>query len=238
MRCENVKLFFFLTLTPYMSTSLIIFAKSPIPGKVKTRLTPYITPTEAAELYKAFVADIICNTHKLKCERVTIAYTPSNAEATFHSICGQSVDYLPQQGHNLGERMMNAFKYSFDKGSKRTIIIGTDSPTLPLSYVQKAFDALNEVPVTIGPTFDGGYYLIGLSEQNDAIFDGVDWSTSRVFSQTLARIQALNKQMYVRPPWYDVDTLDNLEFLRSHIRSMKMSDNSELPYNTMQFLKV
>ncbi len=221
-----------------MSTSLVIFAKSPIPGKVKTRLTPYITPTEAAELYKAFIADIIGNTHKLKCERVTIAYTPSNAEATFHSICGQSVNYLPQKGDNLGERMKNAFKHSFDKGSKRTVIIGTDSPTLPLSYIQKAFEALKEVPVTIGPTFDGGYYLIGLSEQNDAIFDGVDWSTSKVFSQTLTRIQTTNKQLYVLPPWYDVDTSDNLEFLRSHILSMKMSGNEDIPEKTLRFLKI
>jgi len=221
-----------------MSRCLIIFAKSPISGEVKTRLIPYITPTEAAELYKAFIADIICNTHKLKCEQVTIAYTPSNAEATFHSICGQSVNYLPQKGHNLGERMKNAFMYSFDKGSQRTVIIGTDSPTLPLSYIRDAFDALKEVPVTIGPTFDGGYYLIGLSEQNAAIFDGVDWSTSRVFSQTLTKIQAINKQLYVLPPWYDVDTSDNLEFLRSHILAMKMSGNEDIPEKTLQFLEI
>ena len=221
-----------------MSTSLIIFAKSPIPGKVKTRLTPCITPTEAAELYKAFIIDIIGNTHKLKCERVTIAYTPSNEEATFYSICGQSVDYLPQKGHDLGERMKNAFKHSFDNGSKRTVIIGTDSPTLPSSYIQKAFDALKEVSVTIGPTLDGGYYLIGLSEQNDAIFDGIDWSTSKVFGQTLTRIQVVNKQLYVLPPWYDVDTPDNLEFLRSHIQAMKLSVTSDLPGKTMQSLGI
>ncbi len=221
-----------------MSRCLIIFAKDPIPGKVKTRLTPHITPTEAAELYKAFITDIICNTLKLKCEQVTIAYTPSNAEAAFHSICGQSVNYLPQKGHNLGERMKNAFKHSFAKGSERTVIIGTDSPTLPSSYIQKAFDALNEVPVTIGPTFDGGYYLIGLSEQNNAIFDDIDWSTSKVFGQTLARIHAMNKQLYALPPWYDVDTPDNLEFLRSHIQAMKQSGTSDLPRKTMQFLGI
>lgn len=220
------------------STSLIIFAKSPIPGKVKTRLTPYISPTEAAELYKAFIADIGCNAHKLKCERITIAYTPSDAEVTFHSICGQSVDYLPQNGGNLGERMKNAFKHSFHKGSTRTVIIGTDSPTLPLSYIQKAFDILKEVPVTIGPTFDGGYYLIGLSEQNYTIFDDIDWSTSRVFGQTLTRIQSINKRLYMLPPWYDVDTPDNLEFLRSHILAMKLSGASDIPDKTMQSLKI
>ena len=221
-----------------MSTTLIIFAKSPIPGKVKTRLTPHITPTEAAELYKAFIADIIFNVHKLKCEQVIIAYTPSNAEATFHSICGQLVKYLPQKGDNLGERMKNAFRHTFHKGSTRTVIIGTDSPTLPLSYIQKAFDVLKEVPVAIGPNFDGGYYLIGLSEQNYAIFDGIDWSTSKVFDQTLTRIQAINKQLYVLPPWYDVDTPDNLEFLRSHIQAMRLSGSSDIPDKTMLSLKI
>jgi rSAM/selenodomain-associated transferase 1 len=221
-----------------MSTSLIIFAKSPVPGKVKTRLTPYITPKEATELYKAFIADIVCNARKLKCKRITIAYTPTDAEATFHSICGQSVDYLPQKGDDLGERMKDAFKHSFHKGSTRTVLIGTDSPTLPLSYIQKAFDALKEAPIAIGPTFDGGYYLVGLSEENDTIFDGIHWSTSKVFDQTLTRIQAIKKQLYVLPPWYDVDTPDNLGFLRSHILAMKLSGASDIPDKTMQSLKI
>ncbi|GAX60316.1 hypothetical protein SCALIN_C10_0076 [Candidatus Scalindua japonica] len=221
-----------------MSTSFIIFAKGPIPGKVKTRLTPILSPPAAAELYKAFIADIVSNTHKLKCNQVTIAFTPPNAEATLQGICGKSVNYLQQEGHNLGERMKNAFKHSFDKGSKRTVIIGTDSPTLPLTYIRDAFEALKKVPVTIGPTFDGGYYLIGLSEQNDSIFEGVDWSTSTVFSQTLSRIQEISKPLYVLPPWYDVDTPDNLEFLRSHIMSMKMGGNKDIPEKTLQFLKI
>ena len=220
-----------------MSTCLIIFAKSPIPGKVKTRLTPKITTTKAAELYKAFIVDTVSNALKLKCEKTTIAYKPYNAEIALKRLVGRSVNYLPQKGHNLGERMKNAFKHSFAKGLMRTVIIGTDSPTLPLSYIQKAFDVLKEVPIVIGPTFDGGYYLIGLSEQNDAIFDGVDWSTSNVFSQTLTRIQAINKQLYVLPPWYDVDTPDSLEFLRSHIQAMKLSGTSDIPNKTMQYLK-
>ena len=221
-----------------MSTYLIIFAKSPIPGKVKTRLTPHITPTKAAELYEAFIADTISTALKLKCERITVAYSPGYAEKTFQRLCGQSVDYLPQKGHNLGERMKNAFKHSFDKGFKRTVIIGTDSPTLPLSYIREAFDVLTEVPVTIGPTFDGGYYLIGLSAQEDALFDNIEWSTSNVFGQTLARIKTASKQLSILPPWYDVDTPDGLEFLRSHLLSMKMSGNEDLPEKTLRFLKI
>ncbi len=221
-----------------MNTCLIVFAKSPIPGKVKTRLTPHITPTKAAELYEAFIADTISTVLKLKCRRITVAYSPGYAEKTFQRLCGQSVDYLPQKGHNLGERMKNAFKHSFDTGFERTVIIGTDSPTLPLSYIRDAFDVLKEVPVTIGPTFDGGYYLIGLSEQDNAIFDDIEWSTSSVFSQTLARIKTANKQLCILPPWYDVDTPDSLEFLRSHLLSMKMSGNEDIPEKTLRFLKI
>jgi uncharacterized protein len=221
-----------------MSTYLIIFAKNPIHGKVKTRLTPHITPAKAAELYESFILDTISNTLKLKCDRITVAFSPGYAEKTFRRLCGQSVDYLPQIGHNLGERMKNAFKHSFDTGFKRTVIIGTDSPTLPLSYIQKAFDVLEEVPVTIGPTFDGGYYLIGLSEQDDAIFDDIEWSTPGVFSQTLTKIKTANKPLYVLSPWYDVDTPDSLEFLRSHLLAMKLSGNEDIPKKTMQLLSI
>ena len=107
-----------------------------------------------------------------------------------------------------------------------------------MSYIQEAFDALKEVPVTIGPTFDGGYYLIGLSVQEDDLFDNIEWSTSSVFSQTLARIKTANKQLSILSPWYDVDTPDGLEFLRSHLLSMKMSGNEDLPEKTLRFLKI
>ncbi len=221
-----------------MSTCLIIFAKNPVPGKVKTRITPHITPTDAAKLYEAFIADIVSNALKLQCERIVVAYTPLNAETSFHKICGQSIHYIPQEGYGLGERMKNAFRHAFSKGSKSVVIIGTDSPTLPLPYIRNAFSALEEVPIAIGPTFDGGYYLIGLSEQNEDIFDGIEWSTSSVFSQTLAKIRSVNKKFYLLSPWYDVDTPEDLEFLRSHIIAMKLSGASDIPINTMQFLEI
>ncbi len=134
--------------------------------------------------------------------------------------------------------MNNAFKQSFAEGAKRVVITGTDSPTLPMSYIQKAFDVLKRIPVVIGPTFDGGYYLIGLSRQNDDIFDGIEWGTSRVFGQTLTRIKSLNTQVYVLPPWYDVDTSGDLEFLRSHLLAIRMSGVEEVPERTMQLLKI
>jgi rSAM/selenodomain-associated transferase 1 len=224
-----------------MSACLVVFVKDPIPGRVKTRLTPRITPDEAAKLYKAFTLDIISNARKLKrssVNNVTVAYTPIGAEKAFRKLAKQPTNFLPQKGKNLGERMKNAFKQSFAEGAKRVVIIGTDSPTLPVSYIQKAFDILKKIPVVIGPTFDGGYYLIGLSGLNDDIFDGIGWGTSRVFDQTLTRIKSLNTQVYVLPPWYDVDTSEDLEFLRTHLLAMRMSGVEEVPERTMQLLKI
>jgi hypothetical protein len=221
-----------------MSACLVVFAKDPIPGRVKTRLNPCITPDEAAKLYKAFSLDIISSARKLKCINVTVAYTPNDAEKAFRKLVEQPINFLPQKGKNLGERMKNAFKQSFTEGAERVVIIGTDSPTLPVSYIQKAFDVLKKIPVVIGPTFDGGYYLVGLSKQNDDIFDDIEWATSRVFGQTLTRIKSLNTQLYVLPPWYDVDTSEDLEFLRSHLLAMRMSGVEEVPERTMQLLKI
>ncbi len=224
-----------------MSACLVVFVKDSIPGRVKTRLTPRITPDEAAKLYKAFTLDIISNARKLKrnsVNNITVAYTPVGAEKAFRKLIEQPTNFLPQKGKNLGERMKNAFKQSFAEGAKRVVIIGTDSPTLPVSYIQKAFDILKKIPIVIGPTFDGGYYLIGLSGLNDDIFDGIGWGTSRVFDQTLTRIKSLNTQVYVLPPWYDVDTSEDLEFLKSHLLAMRMSGIEEVPERTMQLLKI
>ncbi len=221
-----------------MSTSLVVFAKNPISGKVKTRLIPGISSDGAAELYKAFILDTINKINRLKCRKASIAYTPHGAERAFRKLAGRSIILLPQKGRNLGERMKNAFIHSFAEGAKRVVIIGTDSPTLPISLIQKAFDVLKKTPIVIGPTFDGGYYLIGLSRPNYKIFNGIKWSTSMVFDQTLSKIKASEKQLCVLPPWYDVDTSDNLNFLKTHILAMKMSGLEDMPDNTARFLNI
>lgn len=221
-----------------MHEHLIVFAKAPIPGKVKTRLIPNITPNEAAYLYKAFILDIVCKIRELKCSKITIAYTPHSAEKEFLRLGGKSMTYLPQKGRNLGERMKNAFNQSFAEGAKEVIIIGTDSPTLPMAYIKEAFGALRKVPIVIGPTFDGGYYLIGLSRPNNYILSNIRWSTSSVFDQTLERVKSQKSKFHVLSPWYDVDTPNDLTFLRSHLLAMKMSGENEIPGNTTKFLKV
>ncbi|GJQ59964.1 MAG: glycosyltransferase [Candidatus Scalindua sp. AMX11] len=221
-----------------MDTALILFAREPVSGKVKTRLSPYISPQKAADLYRAFIVDIVNNLKKLKNRDLTIAYTPPSSVTAFHELIGRSIPLFAQRGVTLGERLQNAFQDFFDKGIKRVIIIGTDSPTLPISYIKEAFQALLKVPVVIGPTFDGGYYLIGLSEFTGEIFNGIDWGSAHVFSQTISRIYDLNRKFHLLPPWYDIDTPNDLTFLQSHFLAMKLSGSREFPTKTSQFLQI
>jgi hypothetical protein len=221
-----------------METALIMFAREPVSGKVKTRLSPYNSPQKAADLYRAFIVDIVNNLKKLKNQDLTMAYTPTSSETAFHELLGRSIALFPQRGVTLGDRLKNAFQDFFGKGVKRVIIIGTDSPTLPISYIKEAFNALLKVPIVIGPTFDGGYYLIGLSEFAGEIFAGVEWGSVHVFSQTIARIRDLNKKFHLLPPWYDIDTPRDLAFLQSHLLAMKLGGSKEIPTKTYQFLQV
>lgn len=221
-----------------MDTSLIMFAKEPVPGKVKTRLIPHMSPQKAAELYKAFIVDTVADLTKLKVQALTIAYTPASHTTAFHELVGQLIPLFPQRGETLGERLKNAFQDSFCKEIKRVVIIGTDSPTLPTPYIKEAFYALRNVPIVIGPTFDGGYYLIGLSQFTGEIFDGIAWGAATVFCQTIERIKKLNLEFHLLPPWYDIDTPSDLLFLRSHLLAMKLSGCREIPIKTSQFLEI
>ncbi|MDR4506094.1 MAG: TIGR04282 family arsenosugar biosynthesis glycosyltransferase [Candidatus Scalindua sp.] len=216
-----------------------MFAREPVSGKVKTRLSPHISSEKAADLYKAFIVDIVNNLKKLKGQDLTIAYAPvsGDADAVFHELVGESIPLFPQKGDTLGERLKNAFQDSFCKEIKRIVIIGADSPTLPISYIKQAFHALRDTPVVIGPAYDGGYYLIGLSGFTGEIFDGIEWGSPQVFSQTIERIKELNQQLHLLPPWYDIDTPSDLSFLRSHLVAMKLSGSREIPHNTAQFLE-
>ncbi|MCP5008265.1 MAG: glycosyltransferase [Planctomycetes bacterium] len=222
-----------------MDTALIMFAREPVPGNVKTRLSPHISPQKAAVLYSAFIVDILNNHKKMKWQNLSIAYTPSDSHGTvFHELAGWPIPLFPQRGDTLGERLKNAFQDSFCKEIKRVIIIGTDSPTLPTSYIKEAFNALLDVPIVIGPTFDGGYYLIGLSVFAGEIFDDIEWGSAHVFDQTIARVRGLNMKLHLLPPWYDVDTSSDVKFLRTHLLAMKLSDSTDIPEKTSLFLGI
>jgi rSAM/selenodomain-associated transferase 1 len=201
---------------------IIVFAKAPIPNQVKTRLLPALSPEQVASLYQAFLVDWCNVLSTIDTADLVIAYTPPESRPTLQALIGEHAIYVPQAGENLGERLITAARWASDQGYTKFLFVGSDSPTLPIEYVKHALTLLESRDVVIGPSMDGGYYLIGFSENGaklaiPTIFEAVAWSTARVFRQTLDKIESVNAQLGLLPPWYDVDTPAELQFLSDHL---------------------
>jgi uncharacterized protein len=219
-----------------------IFAKQPAPGEVKTRLAAVRGDAWAAELYSAFVADIV-ERFRATADRRFVSYWPDCPEAAawFVRVVQGHFDLCPQPDAPLGERLEAFFRMAFASGARRVVVIGSDSPTLPRDYVERAFELLDgdhrraESPVhgsprtdvaapvecVLGPAADGGYYLMGLRERLLPVFRGIEWSTPRVLSQTVARLSASGASLALLPPWYDVDSPEDIELLRGHLDGLR-----------------
>ncbi len=213
--------------------TLIVFVKSPIPGDVKTRLIPYLSGAEAADLYKCFVADILKNIAQVSLPtRTQIAYQP-HSRASDLSWLGlrNTPELFRQEGRSLGERLIHAFGIAFGRGSQQVVIIGSDSPTLPHRYIEQAFLALQDNDVVLGPAMDGGYYLIGLSRPCLKLFDDVAWSTDQVFERTKQNAQAQGYSLRTLPLHYDIDTIEDLMKLHQDLAA----DGQQAP-TTRKFL--
>ncbi len=196
-----------------MSRHLVVFAKPPRPGLVKTRLAAGIGPEAAALLYAAFLEDTLDAVGRLPEMTRSVAWQPRG-------------DTLPvpagwrsgsQRGDDLGERMGAAFDAAFREGATAVVLIGSDSPTMPNERVTDAFERLGGVDCVLGPAEDGGYYLVGLSSPAGAIFRGVEWSTDGVLRQTLEKARGAGIGVELLEPWYDVDTVEDLARLRAEL---------------------
>ncbi len=199
--------------------ALVIFAKAPVPGQVKTRLCPPLTPDEAATLHGSFVLDTLERTKaavgklKLQMDRY-LACTPSSGHVFFKIMEErQGVKLIDQVGDDLGARMHYVVETMFSRGYRRTIIIGTDVPTVPLEYLRQALTLLENHDLTIGPALDGGYYLIGMNKPMPELFVDIPWSTDQVLRLTQEKAVVLGLKTALLERWRDVDTLDDLESL-------------------------
>ncbi len=214
-----------------MNTCLIVFAKNPVPNHVKTRLLSEISPEQAASLYRAFLIDWCETLVELSNVDLVIAYTPPESQSDLRTLIGDGVIYIPQTGTNLGERLTSATQWASENGYEKILIVGSDSPTLPLEYILQAVVGLDSRDIVIGPSVDGGYYLIGFSIENlneivPSIFQEIAWSTPQVFQQTIERIHTMNATLKVLPPWYDVDTPEDLAFLHAHLSAIQLAEGT------------
>ncbi len=206
-----------------MSAALIVFAKPPVPGRVKTRLTPPLSPEDAACLYGAFLQDALDQYQGLGVTlRLYLALDESPPETGIPvgDICPQwTGNVFRQKGEGLGERMKQAFRETFAAGRRRVILIGTDHPTLPSAWIKEGFALLEaQRTVVLGSTRDGGFYLIGMNESFPEIFEGMTYSHEAVFEQTTARVASCGASLQTLPEWYDVDTFDDLKRLVADMR--------------------
>ncbi len=192
-------------------SALIIFAKAPIPGQVKTRLCPPLTPDEAASLHGSIVLDMLERSRGGAAMDRFVACAPS-LDHVFFKILEErhGVRLLTQTGDDLGARMASALTDVFALGYQKVLVIGTDLPTLPGSAFGDALKLLAAHDLVLGPAFDGGYYLIGLRKPSPDLFAGIPWSTDRVLPLTQQKAAALGLRTALLPVRRDIDTLDDL----------------------------
>ncbi|MBI2354367.1 MAG: TIGR04282 family arsenosugar biosynthesis glycosyltransferase [Deltaproteobacteria bacterium] len=194
-----------------MKKALIIFAREAVPGKVKTRLAASVGPQAAAGIYDGMLRDVLEGCRRLA--DVTPVLFWSRTDTPFEVLAARYGHQAREQSDgDLGERMGNAFAETFTDGSDICCIIGSDSPDLPPAYIRHAFELLEggEADAVFGPAEDGGYYLLGLRENRRELFEGIPWGTPQVLETSLERARSLGLRSAFLPPWYDIDTLDDL----------------------------
>jgi rSAM/selenodomain-associated transferase 1 len=185
--------------------------KAPIPGTVKTRLCPPITPDEAASLHGSLVLDALEKAQGLNGVTLYVSSAPDPAHPFFKVLEGRfSVRLLPQEGADLGGRMFDAMHRAFSFGHQRVILIGTDLPSLTRAQVLQAVIQLGTHDLVLGPTLDGGYYLIGVSRPVPELFRDIGWSTATVLEETLQKAAAAGLSVALLPTLRDLDDLDDL----------------------------
>jgi len=186
--------------------------RHPEPGKVKTRLARTRGDVFAAELYSCFVDDLLeALAPGNYC--LEIFFTPPEKGAEIRRRFGERLPCTPQQGEELGERMENAFRSCFARGTASMVLIGSDSPELTADVIEEAFAALEKGhAAVIGPAFDGGYYLIGFRAEifDPAVFRDMAWGNETVFDRTLNRLEARGCRVHLAPRRHDIDTGEDL----------------------------
>ena len=185
--------------------ALIVFSRNPILGKVKTRIAKSCGNKKALEIYKKLIQineKTISNFTEIK----TFIFFDENIDNQYYK---NEIYKEKQEGNTLGEKMLNAFKLVKKKGYKNIIIIGNDCPYITSLILKNAFEKLNKYDYVIGPTYDGGYYLLGMKKINKNLFIEKEWSTESVFEDTLKNIKKEDKKIFILEKLEDIDYYEN-----------------------------
>lgn len=222
---------------PPASSAIIVFAKAPVAGQVKTRLCPPLTPDEAASLHGSLVLDILERCQSLKGYDHILAGTPSLHHPFFRAMEARfKIPVWDQQGEDLGARMAGVFKQALGAPYRSVVVIGTDIPGINGPLLTAAVKGLQDHDVVLGPTVDGGYYLIGLRSPVPDLFENIPWSTDQVYARTKQKIQELGLSLKILPTLRDLDTVEDLHLFIREAKDRQSQTFSSRTKNVLQEL--
>lgn len=210
------------------STALVIFLRFPRPGRVKSRLAVSLGQEKAANFYRLCAEQLFKEIRSVSGDcRKYMFYSDRGDENEIRQWAGPEFDYLPQAGRNLGERLERAFSRLFGEGMAKVIILASDTPDITAGIINDAIESMDRHDIVIGPSIDGGYYLIGMKKQHGELFRGISWSTEMVLGQTMSIIEALRLDVYILHELRDIDTGEDL---RQWVKTAADRSNPALVY--------
>lgn len=212
-----------------MQAALILMSRAPVAGKTKTRLESHLKKEECAELHRAFLKDI--NYKFLNLKKVSsridlyLSFTPEENKSLFSNIIDADFIRIPQRGKDLGAKMYNALADAYQKSNLPVIITGSDLPLLSLEIFNEALVGLKDRDLVIGPSADGGYYLIGMKKPKKFLFDYDNWGDSSVLERTIQAANRHHLKVHFLPEVSDIDTFKELLQLRSKLMNCEINSN-------------
>lgn len=221
-----------------MQAAVVLMSRAPVAGRTKTRLESHLKAGECAELHQAFLKDINSKLLNLKKNYsrldLYLSYTPADSSSLFAEIIAEEFIRIPQRGKNLGERMYHAAADAYQKSELPVIITGSDLPLLDIDIFTEALAGLKERDIVIGPSEDGGYYLIGMKKVEKFLFDFENWGGASVLEQTIREASKHNLKSHFLPEVSDVDTFKELLDLRAKLMNKDIVTN--YPQQTKELL--
>jgi rSAM/selenodomain-associated transferase 1 len=222
------------------ANALVIMAKAPLAGEVKTRLLPVFSPDQAARLAKALLVDQLNHVRQMESADPYLAFAPAQARPLMEQLAPPLYSLFPQEGDDLGARMQAVFEKLFRAAYRNIVLIGSDLAALPLRFFDQAYRYLEsrQQRVILGPSRDGGYYLIGCNQPTPELFSGMSWSHDAVLAQTVAKLDRAKIAHELLPRWFDVDTPDDVRALRTALGSASLADAMPETANLLRDLEI
>jgi uncharacterized protein len=199
-----------------------LMTRVPLPGQTKTRLMTHFTGEECARLHRAFLEDLIVLLTDVVKLPTCIFFTPYDNAQPLRELVNDRLPLIPQEGGTLGERMSAAIRWGLAQGYEGVLVVGSDLPTLPPAVFHEAARQLEYCDVVLGPTLDGGYYLVATKEDYPGIFQDIAWGTGSVLEATMCQLTRMGLKPSVLIPWNDVDTFEDVQLLKEQLEASEL----------------